>query len=104
MVARSHSSRVVVVVAGLSLVAQALNAQVSSSGSRPVRPQKHATAARIPAGAIRLDGRPDEAAWKDVPVLDDFVQKDPVEGGVPTDRLEARIAYDDEALYVATRV
>ena len=68
------------------------------------RPQKRATAVRVAAGAIRLDGRLDDAAWATVPALADFVQKDPIEGAAPTDRLEIRIAYDDAALYVATRV
>ncbi|HEU4996131.1 MAG TPA: DUF5916 domain-containing protein [Gemmatimonadaceae bacterium] len=104
MVARRQPSRVVLVATSVLFVAHALPAQVSSSGSRPARPQKHATAVRVPTGAIRLDGRPDETAWADVPLLNDFVQKDPVEGAEPTDHLEVRIAYDDEALYVATRV
>ena len=68
------------------------------------RPQKRATAVRVPAGAIHLDGRLDDAAWANVPVLADFVQKDPIEGATPTDQLEVRIAYDDDALFIATRV
>src|SRR5262245_22205438 len=104
MVARSKPSRVVLIVASVLLSAQWLKAQVSSSGSRPTRPQKHATAVRIPNGAIKLDGRPDEAVWTEIPSLSDFVQKDPVEGAAPTDQLDVRLAYDDEALYVATRV
>src|SRR5687767_10961450 len=63
------------------------------------RPQKTATAVRVPSGTLRIDGRPDEAIWTSVPALTDFVQKDPVEGAAPTDQLTVRIAYDDEALY-----
>jgi hypothetical protein len=58
----------------------------------------------VPNGAIQVDGHLREAAWAQIAAIADFVQKDPVEGAAPTDRLEVRIAYDDDALYVATRV
>ncbi len=59
---------------------------------------------RVPAGAVRLDGRLDEAIWRETPPLTDFVQKDPVEGAPPSDRMEVWIVYDDDALYVAGRM
>ena len=65
---------------------------------------KRATAVRIKPGAINVDGKLDEAVWSSIPPLTDFVQKDPVEGGVPSDKMEIRFAYDDAALYVASRV
>ena len=68
------------------------------------RPQKNAIAVRVAAGSINVDGKLNDAAWATIQPLSDFVQKDPVEGATPTDRLEIRIAYDDDALYVATRV
>jgi hypothetical protein len=67
------------------------------------RVQKVATAVRI-NGAVQVDGKLDEAQWKDARPLVDFVQKDPVEGAKPTDSLEVRFLYDDDALYVGTRV
>ena len=66
--------------------------------------RKEARAVRVAAGSLRLDGRLDEAAWRDVPPLTDFVQKEPVEGAPPTDRMEVRFAYDDDALYVGARM
>ncbi|HEY8176539.1 MAG TPA: DUF5916 domain-containing protein [Gemmatimonadaceae bacterium] len=93
------------VVVLLSVLAGSLHAQASPAiTTRVDRPQKRATAVRVPPGAIRLDGRLDDAAWSSIPPLVDFVQKDPIEGAAPTDQLEIRIAYDNEALYVATRV
>lgn len=68
------------------------------------RPQKGATAVRVAKGAIQIDGQLTDAAWASVSPLTDFLQKDPVEGAPPTDKLEIRLAYDDDALYVATRV
>jgi hypothetical protein len=39
-----------------------------------------------------------------VPAVSDFVQKEPVEGGPPADRMEVRFAYDDNALYIGARM
>ena len=97
--------------AGVSL-AVALAAQASGAQNPPTPPQadtavrasKTVTAARIPDGSIRTDGRLDEPEWANVAPITDFAQKQPNEGGVPTDRLEIRMVYDDHALYVGTRV
>jgi len=66
-------------------------------------PSKIATAVRL-QGALRLDGKLDDAQWSTATPISDFVQKDPVEGAVPNDKMEVRFLYDDAALYVGTRV
>ncbi len=53
------------------------------------------------ASPIVIDGRFDEPVWRDAPVIGEFVQRQPAEGAAPTERTEARLAYDDTALYVA---
>ena len=53
---------------------------------------------------IRVDGRLDEAIWRQAPPLTDFVQKEPVEGALPTERTEVRFVYDAKALYVGARM
>jgi hypothetical protein len=63
-----------------------------------------ADAVRISDGAIRIDGRLDDAAWQTAPLVADFVQKEPVEGAAPSDRMEVRFAYDDAAVYVGARM
>ena len=60
--------------------------------------------ARRRRDSIRVDGRLDEEAWRSAPAVTDFVQKEPVEGAPPTDRMEVRFAYDDGALYVGARM
>ncbi|HST62907.1 MAG TPA: DUF5916 domain-containing protein [Longimicrobium sp.] len=72
----------------------------------PVAPaaSKEIRAVRIQGRAPVLDGRLDDEAWAAAPVLSDFLQKQPVEGGAPTERTEVRFAYDDAALYVAARM
>jgi hypothetical protein len=68
------------------------------------RPRKQAQAVRVAEGTIRLDGRLDESAWSLASPLDDFVQKEPEEGAPPTDPIEVRFLYDDNALYVGARM
>jgi hypothetical protein len=66
------------------------------------RKQAHAT--RVPNGAIRLDGELGEPAWAAARAITDFVQREPVEGAVPTDPTDVRIVYDDDAIYVGARM
>ncbi|HXR44757.1 MAG TPA: DUF5916 domain-containing protein, partial [Pseudolysinimonas sp.] len=65
---------------------------------------KRATAVRVAEDAVRVDGRLDEPLWEQAPALDDFVQKEPVEGAAPTERMEIRFVYDGSALYVGARM
>lgn len=67
-------------------------------------PHKQATAARVPPGAVRMDGRLDDSVWLAARWIDDFVAKMPVEGGTPTDSMRLAIVYDDHALYVGARM
>ena len=96
--------RIRAVAALVILAAGQAAAQTSTAPVKPERPHKSAAAVQIAAGAIDVDGDLREEIWQRVPPLTDFVQKNPVEGATPTDRLEVRIAYDHDALYVATRV
>ena len=48
-----------------------------------------------------IDGRLDDAVWKEAAVFTDFVQREPQEGTPVSERTEVRIAADGEALYVA---
>lgn len=52
---------------------------------------------------IVIDGRFDEPVWQTAPVIGEFVQREPAEGAAPSERTEARIAFDATALYVAIR-
>ena len=54
-------------------------------------------------GAISIDGRLDDAGWRDVPVASGFWQRAPKEGQPPKHATEFRIAYDDRAIYIAVR-
>ena len=53
------------------------------------------------SGAIVLDARFNEEAWQKAPILEEFVQREPAEGQPPSQRTQARIAYDDTSIYIA---
>lgn len=48
---------------------------------------------------IHLDGALDDAAWALAAPIDGFVQREPVEGGPPSERTEVRIVFDGDSLY-----
>lgn len=50
-----------------------------------------------------VDGVLDDEAWKDAPVIDDFVQQLPQDKVSPTERTEVRITYDADNLYLGVR-
>ena len=82
----------------LSFSAPTLQAQDSSATTDPTR---------VPVGSAALvteppivDGRLDDVAWNDAPILANFVQREPVEGEPVSERTEIRLLYDDSALYV----
>jgi hypothetical protein len=58
----------------------------------------------VPAnGPMVIDGNLSEEVWKQAPLINEFLQREPAEGAAPTHPTEARIVYDNEALYVGIR-
>ncbi|MEO5588320.1 MAG: DUF5916 domain-containing protein, partial [Gemmatimonadaceae bacterium] len=88
----------------LLVLATRLAAQQPAAAGRTTGRDKTATATRMSGGVVNVDGSIDEAVWSQATPITDFLQKRPVQGGRPSDRLEVRILYDDDALYVGTRV
>jgi hypothetical protein len=64
------------------------------SGSRPI-----ATATPIDE-APTIDGILNERVWLEAPALSNFVQAEPLEGQLASERTELRIAYDSTAIYL----
>jgi hypothetical protein len=52
---------------------------------------------------IRIDGVLDEEVWRNTPSIGEFIQADPFPGKPPTEQTEVRLAFDDDALYIAVR-
>ncbi len=48
-----------------------------------------------------VDGIPSEVEWTSAPLLDGFVQREPVQGRAASERTEVRVLYDAQAMYVA---
>ena len=78
-----------------------LAAQTSTEPGEAERPV--VTAARA-TGVINIDGRLDEASWSAAPVVSGFTQVDPEEGQRGSELTEARVLFDDEALYIGGRL
>ncbi len=63
-----------------------------------------AASARRTARAPVIDGRPDDAAWAEAVVIDQFLEYEPTPGATPRFRTEARVVYDDRAMFVQVRM
>jgi hypothetical protein len=81
----------------------ALFAQQTSPPFNRTTPVPVAVAAGAGRGAPAVDGRLDDPVWQAATPITGFTQRDPHEGQPGTERTEARIAYTDDALYVAIR-
>jgi hypothetical protein len=53
--------------------------------------------------AIRVNGELSDEVWRGAPAVDAFVQREPHEGGEPSQHTEFRVAYDASTLYVKVR-
>ena len=91
-------------MAAVALVALFTSVSARAQEVEAPTADKRAVAVRVPDGAIRVDGRLDEAVWAQASAIANFVQKEPVEGAAPTEPMEVRFLYDEEALYVGARM
>jgi len=58
---------------------------------------------RLPSPLV-IDGALDEAPYRDVPPMSDFIQQEPAEGQLASDKTEIWVFYDDKNLYVSARM
>ena len=107
----------VLLLLGMAFVSpNSLYAQTTGNGERNhAGEENEGTEANLPGAvrtleAVRVDGSPpvidgdlSDPIWELAPLATDFVQMEPHEGAPATERTEARILYDDEAIYVAIR-
>src|SRR5262245_4935834 len=76
-----------------SLIVFALAAATAS-------PPGPADAVAVPAKVVHPTGTVTEDVWRDALPNDAFVQREPEEGGRPSQRTEFRVAYDTTTLFV----
>ncbi len=77
--------------------AQKQSRSVPDHDRRGVRIQ----AVRIPADAIEIDGKLEEAIWQQVPLMPELIQQSPAFGKQATHPTEIRAAYADDGVYFA---
>ncbi len=56
------------------------------------------------SGSIQIDGILDEPAWEAAEAVTAFTQVDPEEGRPVSEATEARVLFDDEAIYIGVRL
>ena len=54
-------------------------------------------------GEVNIDGNLDEAVYRELTPIYDFIQQIPDEGAPASERTEAWVFFDDDNLYVAAR-
>ncbi|HVT40213.1 MAG TPA: DUF5916 domain-containing protein [Gemmatimonadaceae bacterium] len=103
------------IAAGIVIVAASLNvgAQTAALTPRTDTQPRTSAAHAIPvpsaravrrSGPIAIDGRLDEAAWKDATPVTDFTQIDPEMGKPASQRTEMRFLFDDDAIYIGAKM
>lgn len=59
---------------------------------------------RIAGDPPHIDGRLDETVWETVEWSGEFLERDPSEGGPPSEQTRFKVVYDNDALYFAFRM
>jgi hypothetical protein len=72
----------------------------AADAARAGRPVLNAVRAVTPPA---IDGRLDDEVWQRGPVATDFLQRSPRPGEPASERTEARVAFDHDAIYIAVR-
>ncbi|MBA3656239.1 MAG: carbohydrate binding family 9 domain-containing protein [Gemmatimonadaceae bacterium] len=88
----------------LSLIAAVFCAPSLPAQSGPAEIPRILRAALAPGTAPKIDGILDDAIWKAADPATNFVQREPNPGNASSYRTIARVAYDDDAVYVALRM
>ena len=82
-------------------IAPASFAQVADAAR--ARPPRIYTTQRLAGPPPSIDGRLDDAAWREGEWAGDYTQQIPVEGGVASQKTELKVLYDDHNIYFAIR-
>ena len=94
----SRPARVVFLSLLFFLLGSLTEAPGSNDPNAPMAEAKRTSAAPV------IDGRLEEAAWDLAPVVSEFRQKEPVEGGRASEATRVRILYDQSYLYIGVEL
>src|SRR5881296_1006965 len=102
--------RALMLAFSITLFATFVQAQQTSTKDKAQNtqtPQKNSEARRIQAvritDALKIDGLLDEPAWSLAQPATDFLQQQPTEGAVASERTEVRVLFDDRNIYFGIR-
>ncbi len=93
-------------VAAAILVALGLCSPLSAAPAGPGGPAAVARLDAVPVtspNAVRVHGDLSADTWSTAPAENAFVEREPMEGGTPSQRTEFRVAYDETTLYVRVK-
>ncbi len=94
-------------LASIALAARSVEAQQTATSDTSVGRGASTSKATIRAAAViaavTLDGRMDEPLWATADSIDDFRQREPLEGATATERTVVKVARDAHALYFLVR-
>lgn len=86
------------------LISMALTVLLASPARAEAPPARvDAVAVVDTPNAIRVTGELSDEVWRRATAVDAFVQREPSEGGTPSQRTEFRVAYDASTLFVKVR-
>jgi hypothetical protein len=85
-----------------AVLALAVNIAIPASAG-PATARVDAVAIPASAMAVRAGGELSDEFWQTATPVDAFVQRDPAEGGAPSQRTEFRVAYDASTIFVKVR-
>ncbi|MFN2397863.1 MAG: DUF5916 domain-containing protein, partial [Gemmatimonadaceae bacterium] len=109
----AHPRLLLTALMSLLLVTRPTYSAAQSSAGTPALPapptsrthdQAPGAVAARRAGPVRIDGQLDEPAWQAATPVTDFRQFDPNEGQPASERTEARILFDGDAVYLGMRL
>jgi hypothetical protein len=81
--------------------AEAAGSMIVTARAGPVPPTLRAVRATLP---IRIDGRLDEPIYAAIAPVSDFVQQEPDEGALATEKTEAWVIFDEDRVIVSARL
>ncbi len=87
-------------LAAVTLAGQSPDHAARPAGARSPAGPKSVTATRAAQPPI-IDGRDDDAVWREAKPITEFEEWRPTEGGTPKLPTEAKVAYDAGNLYVS---
>src|SRR4051812_4364733 len=82
-----------------SLTLAVVLAAAATARADVIPPEVRARAVRL-TGAVSIDGRLDDPAWKDAPRQSGFTQRFPKDGAKASLETSFAVLYDDHAIYV----